>query len=202
MVVVQDLDARVAGGETSWWQPSDDALDHRVWHLPGGDRSSAGCERTVPLTSTSTLGTVYDASPRTVVWNGSASRQLRSVLDRGQVRQCRGRVHCSRRDRRVERLCDRAGVLVDRPVCVPTCSVSPWRRRAFSVKSTPCQYCAALRAEVRFERDVVLRASTVGRRRHHGQRDRIAAAARQPRILRGQRSKTAGSPPAREAYRR
>ena len=43
-------------------------------------RSNAVCERTVALTSTSTLGTVYDASPRMVVWNGWTSRQLRRSL--------------------------------------------------------------------------------------------------------------------------
>ena len=74
-------------------------------------RSSAGCERTVPLTSTSTLGTrVRRQSP-----DGRLERigvaAVTDVLDRAQVRQCRGRVHCSRHDRRVERLCDRAGVL-------------------------------------------------------------------------------------------
>ena len=134
-------------------------------------RSSAGCERTVPLTSTSTLGTVYDASPRIVVWNGSTSWQLRRSLI-----SCRPPSMFA---------VGRAGVLDGRPVCVPNCSVRPCRRRAFSVKSTPCQYCVALRAEVRFERDVVLRAAIRGRLRHHRQRDRVAAAAGQPRILRG-----------------
>ena len=103
-------------------------------------RSSAGCERTVPLTSTSTFGTVYDASPRTVVWNGSASRQLRTSFIVGQVRQGRGRVHCARRDRQSSACAIAHASSIDRPVCVPTCSVRPWRRRAFTVKSTPCQY--------------------------------------------------------------
>ena len=102
-------------------------------------RSSGGCERTVPLTSTSTFGTVYDASPRTVVWNGSTSRQLRrSLIVAGFVnvgtRLSGAAVESS--------TCAIAQVSsIDRPVCVPICSVRPWRRRAFSVKSTPCQYC-------------------------------------------------------------
>ena len=102
-------------------------------------RSSAGCERTVPLTSTSTFGIVYDASPRSVVWNGSTSRQLRRSLIVARFVNVRPR-HCSgtivaSSTRAVSQVSS-----TDRPVCVPNCSVSPWRRRAFSVKSTPCQY--------------------------------------------------------------
>src|SRR5580765_3854274 len=35
-----------------------------------------GCERKMPLTSTSTLGTVYEARPRTLVRKGSDALQL------------------------------------------------------------------------------------------------------------------------------
>src|SRR5262245_44197271 len=38
---------------------------------------TGGCDRTVALTSTSILGTIYVARPRTVVWNGSTLRQPR-----------------------------------------------------------------------------------------------------------------------------
>ena len=88
-------------------------------------RSTAGCERSVALMSTSTFGIVYDASPRRVVWNGSTSRQLRrSLMVVWVVASITASV---------------AQVFtVDRPVEVPTWKFSPWRRRAFSVKSTPC----------------------------------------------------------------
>ena len=45
VVGVEDLDARIAGRETSRGQPSDDALDHRVRHLPGGDALDGGRHR-------------------------------------------------------------------------------------------------------------------------------------------------------------
>ena len=139
-------------------------------------RSSGGCERTVPLTSTSTFGTVYDASPRTVVWNGSTSRQLRRSLIVVVVEVRRS----------IDHLVGRAGVL-NRPA-----GLRPeLQRQALAetrvqreIDAVPVR--GALRAEVGFERDVVLRAAIGGRRRHHRQRDRVAAAARQPRILRGQ----------------
>src|SRR4051812_47228267 len=86
-----------------------------------------GCERTVTLTSTSTFGRVYDARPRTVVWNGPSFLQLRwSGLSPGGP---------------VGRLA--VGLWVkppvahalrtDRPVVLPICSVSPCFSRAFTV---------------------------------------------------------------------
>ena len=43
-------------------------------------RSTTGCDRSVALTSTSIFGTVYEVRPRSVVWNGSTSLQLRMSL--------------------------------------------------------------------------------------------------------------------------
>src|SRR5688500_8370324 len=83
-------------------------------------RSTCGWERSVPLTSTSIFGIVYDARPRNVVWNGSTSRQLRgSGLSISTVV--------------AQSSC------IDRPVLVPPENVSPQRVRAFRVTSTPCQ---------------------------------------------------------------
>src|SRR5688572_10574491 len=83
-------------------------------------RATSGCDRIVPLTSTSIFGIVYDARPRNVVWNGSTSRQLR--VSGLSMTPAVAQLSCT-----------------ERPVLVPPEKVSPHRVRAFSVTSTPCQ---------------------------------------------------------------
>ena len=78
-----------------------------------------------------------------------------------------------------------AGVL-DRPAGLrPELQCQPLAQTRVHCEVDAVPVLRALRPEVRFERDVVLRAAVRGRLRHHQQRDRVAAAAGQPRILRG-----------------
>ena len=132
-------------------------------------RSSDGCERTVPLTSTSIFGIVYEASPRTVVSNGSASWQLRRSLIFSAP------VDVGRRF---------AGVLHGPAGLRPELQCQSLAKTRIQCEVDAVPVVGALRAEVRFERDVVLRGPVRGRIRHHQQRYRVAAAVRQTRVLR------------------
>ena len=139
-------------------------------------------------TRTSIFGIVYEASPRIVVWNGSTSRQLREVLDRGQVRQ--GLSHRDEAPATATTVasvhaCCLAGVLDRAASLRPELQGQALAEARVHREIDPVPVQIALRAEVRFERDVVLRAASGGRRRDHGDRDRVAAAARKPGILRG-----------------
>ena len=79
-----------------------------------------GCDRTVALTCTPSLGIMYDARPRSVVSTGSTARQfLGSGLSTFTMV-----AHVS---------------LIARPVVVPPWSVRLPLIRAFTVTSTPCQ---------------------------------------------------------------
>jgi len=99
------------------------ALD-KVPELPRGETF---CERTVALTSTSTFGTVYDASPRMVVWNGWTSRQLRRsfIVPRFVNVAAVFTVPTTTVPSNARAISQES--VTDRPVCVPNCSVRPWR---------------------------------------------------------------------------
>src|SRR2546423_1387949 len=85
-----------------------------------------GTERTLALTRTPTFGMVYAVSPRNDVANGS----LMSHESRRWLPSTSGSAATS------------AHVLIaPRPVDVPPETVMPLRNRAFTLTSTPCQYC-------------------------------------------------------------
>ena len=90
--------------------------------------------------STSTFGTVYDARPRSVVWNGSSLRQPRG----SGLSMFTTVAHVS---------------VIERPVLVPPWSVRPLPSRAFDREVDAVPVVGARRPEVRFERHVVLRAA-------------------------------------------
>jgi hypothetical protein len=93
-------------------------------------------ERIVALTSTSTFGTVYVDSARNAVAHRSTWWQPRASIfvevDKSpNVSNSSGTLSwISQRSR------------TPRPVLVPPWKISPFRSRAFTVASTPCQYDA------------------------------------------------------------
>src|SRR5687768_16109860 len=101
---------------------SDAPLVADVLPTKPGSAFAGFSERNCALTSTSSLGTVYVADPRTEVSHGSVTSQPR-----------RSGLSMLTTESQVLR--------TPRPVVVPPCSMSPPRRRAVAEVVTPCQYC-------------------------------------------------------------